>query len=89
MRLPLDLLHASCGGRTKPDGVSASIDPVDLKDKGCARQPDPDFGGVDAVPVGTLAFRKKKMDRACSAPSPVRRRVPPTLAIVTTFRMRL
>jgi hypothetical protein len=76
-------------GRTKPDRVSPSIDPVDLKEKGCARQPHPDFDGVDAVPVGALAFRKKKMDGACSAPAPVRRRVPPKLTIMTTFGMRL
>jgi hypothetical protein len=80
---------AVAGGGTKPDGVSASVEPVDLKKKGCARQPDPDFGGVDAVPVGALAFSKKKMDRACSAPAAVRRRIPPKLMIVTTFRMRL
>lgn len=36
-------------GRTKPDAVSASIRPIDLKEKGCARQRKPDFDGVDAV----------------------------------------
>jgi hypothetical protein len=80
---------ALASGGTKPDGVSASIDPVNVEEKGCARQPDPDFGVVDAMPVGALTFRKKKMDRACSAPGAVRRRMPPKLMIVTTFRMRL
>jgi len=54
-----------------------------------ASQPDPDFRRIDAVPLGALACRKKKQDRACSASAAVRGRLPPKLTIMAAFRMRL
>ena len=55
----LKSLAVACG-RAKPDGISISIHPVDLKEKGRADQPNPDFRGVDAVPMRAFACREKK-----------------------------
>ena len=54
-------LAVACGG-AEPDGVWVSIRPVDLKEKGGAGQPDPDFRSIDAVPMGAIACREKKQN---------------------------
>ena len=50
----LKSLAIACGG-AEPEGVSVSIHPVDIKEKRRAGQPDPDFRGIDAVPMGAIA----------------------------------
>ena len=78
----------ACGG-AEPDGVSVSIHPMHLKAKRRAGEPDPDFHGIDAMPVGAFACREKEQNRACSPSAAVGKCIPPHLAIVAAFRMRL
>ena len=63
--MPWKCFAVACGG-AEPDGVSVSIHPMDLKEKGRAGKPDPDFRGIDAVPVGAFACREKEQNGACS-----------------------
>lgn len=80
---------ATFGIGTEPDRLPLSLRVRKSEEKGCAGLPNPNFRGIDAMPMRSLPGCEKKKNRADRAPPSFFRPVPPDFAEMAAFRMRL
>ncbi len=93
-RLPRPCRHHGlqdfAGGevRAEPDPPWRDGRRGDLEHERRAGLPQPDLGGIDAVPVAALPRREQEQDRRAGTAPAIAGQVAPGLAVVAAFRMR-